>query len=207
MCFLAVGGLDSAGKSTQVANLVDLFRAQGVPSRVLWSRGGYTSGFSALKRLARRLRPALLPPPGPSPRRQAAMGRPWVRRLWLALAILDLSWLYGVRVRWWRWRRQAVICDRYLWDTLVDFQLYYPAERVEHQPDVSFLLVLPVAESLRRSRLKREPFPEGEGMRRLRFEHYRQLQADGRWSAVIDASRSEDEVRADIQSKLPDPWC
>jgi thymidylate kinase len=122
--------------------------------------------------------------------------------------------VYGLNVRWWRLRGRTVICDRYLWDTLIDFRLNFPAEDVERwwlwrllvrlspQPDASFLLMIPVKESLRRSQEKDEPFPEPEEKRRQRYAQYQQLQQEGVWSVVMDATRPVDQVWAEIQAAL-----
>ena len=214
MCLITLSGIDSAGKSTQIANLVKYLQERDEASIVLWSRGGYTDGFSALKTLLRRLRPGLIPPPGQSEQREAALRQGRVRRLWLALALLDLLRVYGLNIRWWRLRGRTVICDRYLWDTLIDFRLNFPTENVEgrwlwrllvrlaSQPAVSFLLMIPVEESLRRSRAKDEPFPEPEEKRRQRYAQYQQLQQEGCWSVVIDATQPVDQVWAEIRATL-----
>ena len=214
MTLIAVSGIDSAGKSTQIANLTKYLQRRGEVSIVLWSRGGYTGGFSALKALLRRLRPGLIPPPGQNKQREAALSRSQVRRVWLLLALADLIRVYGLSIRWWQLRGRTVICDRYVWDTLIDFRLNFPAEDVERwwlwrwlvrlspQPDVSFLLMIPVEESLRRSQEKDEPFPEPEERRRQRYAHYQQLQQEGLWSVVIDTTRPVEQVWAEIQAAL-----
>ena len=214
MTLIAVSGIDSAGKSTQIANLTEYLQGRGEAPLVLWSRGGYTGGFGALKTFFRRFCPGLIPPPGQNKQREAALSRSQVRRVWLLLALADLIRVYGLSIRWWQLRGRTVICDRYLWDTLIDFRLNFPAENVERwwlwrwlvrlspQPDVSFLLMIPVEESLRRSQEKDEPFPEPEEQRRQRYAQYQQLQQEGLWSVMIDATRPVDQVWAEIQAAL-----
>jgi thymidylate kinase len=214
LTLITMSGIDNSGKSTQIASLTRCLQERGKSPIVLWSRGGYTGGFGALKALLRRLRPGLLPPPGQTKEREAALRRGRVRRLWLALALLDLIRVYGVNIRWWRLRGRTVICDRYLWDTLIDLRLSFPTENVERwrlwhwlvrlspQPDVSFLLMIPVEESLLRSQEKQEPFPEPEEKRRQRYAQYQQLQQEGLWSVVVDATRPAAQVWAEIQAAL-----
>lgn len=194
---MVFSGLDGAGKSTQINLLLDDLRAQGQQPRYLWTRGGYTPLFNTLKALLRRFSGGrLVPSSGHSARRTETLARPQTRRWWLWLALLDLIWVYGVQVRWWRWRGKTVVCDRYVWDTLVDFRLNFPQEAVETSwlwrlllrltpaPDAAFLLLIPVAESLRRSDLKGEPFRDAPEVLACRLAQYQELARAGHWTVL-----------------------
>ena len=207
---MAFSGLDGAGKSTQIAHLVTRLESKGEHPTVIWTRGGYTPLFRALKGLLRRvLRGRIVPPAGRTAQRQRALSRPIVRRLWLTLAILDLIWVYGVLIRWRRWRGQTVICDRYLWDTLLDFRLNFPQEQVERwwlwrvlqvvspRPDVAFALLIPVDESIRRSRQKNEPFSDPVEVLERRLVAYRELEKRTGWY-VLDGCRPVHELAEEI---------
>ena len=207
---IAFSGLDGAGKSTQIALLVARLKADGQKVEVIWTRGGYTPLFEALKRMLRCIsRGRIVPTSGHSSQRERALGRPHIRRLWLILALIDLLWVYGVKVRWLRWQKRTVICDRYLWDTLIDFRLNFSQEQVEDwslwrllvkaspRPDAAFLLLIPVEESLRRSRQKQEPFPDSPEILARRLAHYQALAENGRWR-VMDGSRSLVELADEI---------
>jgi thymidylate kinase len=110
-----------------------------------------------------------------------------VRRLWLSLALLDLLWVYGGQIRWHRYRGRPVLCDRYLWDTAIDFRLNFPQEKLDHywlwrllerispQPDASFLMLISVEDSVRRSEMKGEPFPDPPESLRQRLACYQDL--------------------------------
>lgn len=211
---IVFSGVDGAGKSTQIERLERALVAAGRRPRRLWSRGGYTPLFNGLKSLLRRTsRGTAVPAAGPSAERTARLQRPWVRRLWLTLAILDLIWLYGVRLRWWRRRGQTVLCDRYLADTALDFKLNFPDEEVARwplwralarltpQPDAAFLLLLPVEESLRRSREKNEPFPDSPAVLSSRLAVYQEQAENGRWH-VLDGRRSIDDIAAEVAVRV-----
>lgn len=202
-------GLDGAGKSTQIEQLRAHLVRMGDRPIYLWTRGGYTGLFQALKTVLRKAPAQVMPPSGPNPKRSAAFSRPFVRRIWLVLALIDLIRVYGFQVRVWRWRGYAVICDRYLWDTLIDFKLNLPGEPVERwwlwrllewttpHPDLTFVLLVPVEESLRRSDVKGEPYRDSAEVLERRLAAYQQLSASHRWH-MLDGSRPVAELSAEI---------
>jgi dTMP kinase len=214
---IAFSGLDGAGKSTQIAILAKALRDKGRSPVVFWSRGGYTPLFNGLKSLARRVTGGkALPPGGRTQARSRAFTKPFVRFAWLRLALLDLLFTYGVRLRWWLAAGRTVVCDRYIWDTLIDFRLNFPLDPVEKSwlwrllvwaapvPGVSFLLVIPVEESLRRSQAKKEPFPDSAEVLAARLEQYLSLCSQAGW-IVLDGAQSVETVSAQIIASLPDP--
>ena len=121
--FIALSGIDGAGKSTQLSLLKEHFEKSGGSVICLWTRGGSTTGSEAVKAFIRRIAGKSLPPSGHSSKRDEMLQKGWIQRVWLVLAILDLIRIYGVLVRWWVFRGKSIICDRYLWDTFIDFQI------------------------------------------------------------------------------------
>ena len=111
------------------------------------------------------------------------------RRLnvWLLLSILDLMILCGLVIRVLRAVGRPVICDRYIHDTELDFQLNFPEKdvsnwllfrflkRIAPKPTSALMLLIPVEESLTRSRLKAEPFPDLPETLERRLAHYRRI--------------------------------
>ena len=197
---ITFGGLDGAGKSTQIALLTDYLVKSGRKPVYIWTRGGYTSVLQGMKTLSRRFLRKRLPPSGNNPQRSYAFSKWWVRRLWLSLALLDLLWVYGVKIRWHRYRGRIVLCDRYLWDTAIDFRLNFPQERLDDywlwrllgrispRPDASFLMLLTVEESVRRSEIKGEPFPDPPEVLRQRLACYQDLTSRVQFH-VLDGSQ------------------
>jgi dTMP kinase len=210
---IVFSGIDGAGKTTQIDAVEAELKARGVAIRRIWARGGYTPLFSLAKRLARALHPRLLPPPGRSVQRQRVLRRGWVKTVWLHLAIWDLILFYGFWVRWLRLRGHAVLSDRYVADTAVDFSLNYPESRVGRwlswrlleaaapRPTASFMLLVPVAESVRRSLQKNEPFPDSIETLKQRHHAYEALCTAGGWQRV-DGTLDRVTLTRQLVSKL-----
>ena len=211
---IAFSGIDSAGKSTQILKVVKYFKSRGRKTKVIWSRGGYTPLFNGFKFILRKTTLNSLPESGNSKRRNKNFNRKWVRILWLNIALMDLIVFYCLYLRWLKILGYIVIADRYLWDTYIDFELKFQKENFEKsilwgilvylspKSDSSFLLTIPVDESLRRSNLKNEPFSENLNQRKKRLSLYQDLIKKGKWNHIIDGMRPIDEVWLNIRNKL-----
>lgn len=181
---LSFSGLDGAGKSTQINHLRSRLSEQGYSTTVLWARGGYTPGFVLLKQFLRLLLRKKMPQPGKSILRDRHLSRPFIAKLWLSIAIIDLMIYWGFYLRYQLLVGNVVICDRFLDDTRLDFVRNFPQISFESSilwkilrfvipvADRSFLLWVPVSESIRRGKLKDEPFPDDEDTLEWRLSFY-----------------------------------
>ena len=207
---LTFSGIDGSGKSTQITHLTRFFQDNGKRPVYIWSRGGYTPFLENVKSLLRRILKRSLPPSGHSEKRTQYFEKKGIRRVWLYAALLDLMRVYGLNIRIWQMLGRPVICDRYLDDTLIDFKMNFPQEDVENwilwrllkwiapRPDGSFLLMIPLEESIRRSQIKKDPFPEEEQLRHRRYALYKELAKGGKFH-VIDGTKAEVEVTEKIR--------
>jgi thymidylate kinase len=210
---IVFSGTDGAGKSTQITLLRETLQDRSYRTYTVWARGGYTPGFELLKRVIRKLPGISVPGAGRSKARSKALARPLISRLWLIVAILDLTLLYGVVIRLRSLLGQVVICDRYLGDTALDFQLNFPQidfERlwlwwllswVAPKPDCLFLMLLPVSVSMERSMLKYEPFPDSEETLEKRLSVY-QTSAWFEGFVRIDALQRIEVIADQIQRSV-----
>lgn len=203
-------GLDCAGKSTQITLVKNFLETRGYHVRVIWSRGGYTPGIEFLKSIVRGGKNKK-PEEQTTEERNAKMAHePRGGKLLLWLSIADL-------VRYWGWtfRRLSkgnniVLCDRYFWDTEIDFDLKYQRiaykrwfvwkllKKVYRKPDLSFVLTITPEESVRRSSLKFDPFPESEEKRILRMDKYLGFIQKGCWQHEINCMRPIEVIKNEI---------
>ena len=92
-------GLDCSGKSTQIEFLRERLIEKNKKVLVFWSRGGYTPGFQKLKDILRFIFGEKLPESGNSQKRDKAFSNPFIRKIWITFAILDLILFYSLYLR------------------------------------------------------------------------------------------------------------
>jgi len=206
---IALSGIDSSGKSTQIINIVNYLPS----STVRWSRGGYTPLFNTLKAIMRKSPKIFIPDAGYSIHRDTVFQSPMISRIWLMASILDLIIYYGI---WYRilLTKKSLIADRYIWDTLIDFKINFPKFNIESwffwrmlikvykKPDISIILTLSPEISIARSIKKNEPFMESIKIRKTRIDFYQKMIQSNKWVYIIDGSQSRDDVWNEILKAL-----
>lgn len=202
-------GIDGAGKSTQIEMIELTLQQGGVPTKRVWARGGYTPLFAGLKWIMRAMGRGSLPPPGRTAQRETLLQSGWRRKVWLTIAIMDLALYYGLWVRGLRWFGFVVLSDRYLLDTELDFALNFPEDKVSRcglwrflgwvvpKPDAAFIFLIDVEESLARSRVKNEPFPDSHEVLAARWKKYDVACKAGAYLR-IDGTRPREEISTQL---------
>lgn len=203
ICF---SGIDSCGKSTQIRLIENYFEGKNIRYKNIWSRGGYTNWFEFIKQWARKLSFGKLPPSGNNKKRTEMFENSKFQKIWLCIALLDLIRLYAVTFRFNCLLEYNIICDRYLWDTYIDFKLAFPDINLEKhilwkilcklavKPDISIIITISPEESWERSALKEEPFSETLEKREEREALYKRLIREDKWMWVINGYDSIDGI-------------
>jgi dTMP kinase len=211
---ISVSGVDSSGKSTQINNFKNYLEINNIKVTIVWSRGGYTNGLQYMKNLIRQLKPNALPPSGLNVKREQIFSNIKIQKFWLLFAILDLIRLYGINIRLLNFLGYRVICDRYLWDTYIDFKMNFPSINFEKwiiwrllvliaiKPYISLILLISPRISLYRSKIKKEPFSENLKARKERYNYYKNLISKNKWQYTINAEQPIEKVWTDIQKIL-----
>ncbi len=209
---ISFSGIDCSGKSTQIELMCNELNKLNVSFKVVWSRGGYTPFINFIKRLFRKNK---------SKNREDIIGyshkvnnNEAKRRILYIFSLIDLWLYYSVVLRIRSIFVKELICDRYIWDTYIDFRLKYPDYNIDKsfwwrlvlktmiKPKVSFLLKIPAEVSMYRSTLKDEPFPENIDIRETRIEMYFEESNKNRWDYIIDANKSIGDVHEEIMNVL-----
>ena len=208
---ISFSGVDCCGKSTQIQKICAELDKQNKKYGVIWSRGGYTPGIEFIKKIIRRGKTE------PREKRVAesvkVQSNSKMRRILFVASLIDLWLFYTISLRI-KGIGKTVICDRSSWDTYIDFKMKYPEYDFENgfwwkltlktmvKPKPSFCLFIPAEMSMYRSTLKDEPFPESIEVRQERIDWYMREQKNKRWQYEIDATKSIDEVYAQIRSRI-----
>lgn len=143
---VTISGVDGSGKSLQVERLRAAFTTCDVRVKCVWARGASSRGVGTVMRAGKKILAnspeSELPTPaavaeaarahgaagrGEAARfaeRQRRLRNPFVRWVFSVIYALDLLWPYVIKSRAFVLTGNVTICDRYIYDALVDYALF-----------------------------------------------------------------------------------
>lgn len=201
---ISFSGIDCGGKSTQIEKVKLAYQSKNRKVKIIHSRGGYTPVLEWLKTLIRSDKGGSTQEQAQY--REAVHSNPKKRKLLLWLSIADMGLFYGLWFRLVELFGTTVLADRYFWDSCIDFRMKYSefdfekwliwrfAKAIYLKPKCSIIYTIPAELSMYRSTLKEEPWPEPVEVRQDRIKRYQKEIELGRWSHVVDATGTIEEV-------------
>jgi dTMP kinase len=204
--------MDGAGKSTQIELVKEYYNNKGKKHKVIWGRGGWTPGLEFVKNIVRRDKK--FDAKGKENYRKNIHEDPKKQKLLLIGAILDLYLYFGIYYRFCEIGKCEVICDRYIWDTYIDFKINYSRFDFEKwfiwkllllfipYPKKSFMFTISHEESLRRCISKGDDFFESNEIRGKKTNLYFEMINKNKWTNVLDGGQEIEKVFNEIKELL-----
>lgn len=209
---ISVSGIDGAGKSTQIELIESYYKQHGIKYTMIWGRGGWTPGLELIKNIVRTDKN--LDPKGRENYRLSVHANPRKKKILLIGAILDLYLYFGIYYRYLGLWGREVICDRYIWDTYVDWKVNYSMFNFERwiiwkllllfipYPSKSIILTITPEESTERCRSKIDDYTEQEEFRKYKIDLYHKLIGDHKWTHPINGSQSINDIFNEIKKTI-----
>lgn len=124
---ISLSGIDGAGKTVHSQSLVNAFETSEIKAHVYWSR----FGSSAQKNDVRRHGAAKRHPSDIATslaRRRQRLHNPLVRSGWLVFNLIGFIMRCNLHLRFPHWLGGVVVCDRYVYDAMVEIQSSLPSD-------------------------------------------------------------------------------
>jgi thymidylate kinase len=126
---IVLSGLDGSGKSTQITLLAERLRAEGIRAEVVWNRWKPAASAVFIRLATRYLRSRARVKSGDyssfTKAKRHTMRSGWKRSLWQLIVWAEYAVQVRARLLSRRLRGTTVLCDRYVYDTLVDIAVNF----------------------------------------------------------------------------------
>lgn len=197
-------GIDSSGKTTQIELLKKYCEEHGIEYYYKWGKGRGTPGVLWLKKVFRRDKK--MNEEQKKEYRTNIYKNKKKKFLLLTASIIDLWWFWGVTYRWLNRKHQMLICDRYVWDTYIEFRIEFSEFNIDKwliwriakwlapKPNHSFMFIISAEESFRRDNQKGDIYRDELERKVFKVEKYKDLIAQNKWDTVVDGMKTREEM-------------
>jgi thymidylate kinase len=205
-------GIDSSGKTTQIALFENYCAKKGYNVRKIWGKGRGTPGVLLIKDIFRPDKH--LSEDGKKEYRKKVYGSRKKKVLLLIASILDLYWYFGIYYRLLNLTHKILICDRYIWDTYIDFRSEFPEFDIDKwwiwmfalllvpKSKHSFMFFISAEESYARDIAKGDKTLDPLDIKRVKVERYMNLINKNKWEVVIDGMQDRQTIFKTVISKV-----
>jgi thymidylate kinase len=195
---ISFSGLDGCGKGTQINLFEAYLKNRNICYKTIWARGSWTPGLELIKKIVRQDKG--FTEEQKEVYRKEARSNPRKQKIILVLSIIDLYWFFGIYYRIIQLTGKILICDRYIWDTVVDFRVNFSTYNFENwllwklllkiipDPHTSLIFVISAEQSIERGILKQETHMEDLEVKIMKAKEYLKLIKEGKWNCVIDGN-------------------
>ena len=209
---VSFSGIDSAGKTTQIDLLYEYCQKNKVSVKKVWSKARGTPGVIFIKELVRKDKD--MDAEGRSEYRKEVYSNPKKKKLLLVASLLDLLWFWGIYYRVLGLFYRVLICDRYIWDTLVELKSDFRGIDVENmflwklvtivspKPKHSFVFLIPAKVSIDRDIAKNAAGINSIEIKEEKINNYLKLKDRNKWNHIMDGMRSIEELHKEVISTL-----
>lgn len=197
-------GIDSSGKTTQINLLKQYCEENNIKYHYHWSKGRATPFVMFLKKVFRRDKK--MDDGEKKEYRKKFYKSKKKKRILLFFSITDLIWYWGIYYRFLKMRHKFLICDRYIWDTYIDFVTEFPefninkwiiwkiAKKLAPKPNCSFVFIISANESYKRDLLKGDIAPDSIERKKEKIQQYEKLILLQKWQVVIDGMKTKEDI-------------
>lgn len=205
-------GIDSSGKTTQIELLKKYCEENNIEAFYRWGKGRATPGVLWLKSIFRGDKK--LDEEGKKEYRQKVYQNKKKKFVLLTASILDLWWFWGIYYRYLDKKHELLICDRYVWDTYIDFKTEFSEFDVDKwliwkiavwlapKPKHSFMFIISAEESFKRDNDKGDPDRDELDRKIEKVNKYKRLIQQNKWDTVVDGMQSREEMFDIVKRKI-----
>lgn len=209
---VAFSGIDSSGKTTQIDIFENYCKEQRIRVGRQWGKGRATPIVMLIKGIVRRDR--RMNEEQKKEYRAKIYKNSKKRKLLLTASIVDLWWYFGLWYRIKNWTHQILICDRYIWDTYIDFRSEFPEFEIDNwliwtiavklapKTKHSFMFYITAEESYRRDQQKGDLTLDPLDVKIAKVDKYMKLINSGKWEVVIDGTRDRESISEEVRKTV-----